>query len=112
MKNPKFSAPGEALTAFELQLLANAKAGGWAALGQRIGPAALAVLLEELGGTKQYIPARAGFFEQLYRQERDAEIRAALEGGEPQAKVASRYRISQSRVSCIGRAGAARKSGP
>lgn len=112
MKLPTFSAPGHPPTADEAELIRNS-ADPWARLGQRIGVAALVAVLEEFGGRKQYIPARAGFFEQLFLPLRDAEIEALLEAGQlSQAEIGRRWGLSQSTVARIKARAAARKTDP
>lgn len=112
MKLPTFSAPGHPPTADEAELL-QLSADPWARLGQRIGAVALVALLEEFGGQKQYIPARAGFFEQLYLPQRDAEILRELNAGRrSQVEIGRHHGVSQSTVSRIKARAAARKTDP
>lgn len=79
----EFSDRGDALTEFEVKLLSTAKSDSpWVCVAQRLfrelgataGSAALAVILDELGGEKVYVTPRRSFFERLWGIERDALI--------------------------------------
>lgn len=100
MKTPRFSRVGEMPTAEELELL-KLSDDAWARLGRRIGPEALMVLLEELGGLRPHVPDRADFFRRLFRPLRDRMVLDALGTGVPQGEVARRLRMSQAQVSRI-----------
>lgn len=49
-------------------------------LGQRLGVEGLEVVLEVLGGLKPHIPQAQHFWGRLWREHRDAQIRAAFDG--------------------------------
>lgn len=49
-------------------------------IGQAIGPAALGVVLAEFGGQKPHIPTESNFYNNLFREVRNEEIRAKFDG--------------------------------
>lgn len=76
----KFSRPGEPVTDFEIQLLERAPKGAhWVAVGQRLvtelgrkpGAIAWAILMDEMGGEKAFVPSRHRQFLALWRAERN-----------------------------------------
>ena len=124
MTRPQFSRKGEAPTAKELALMAEAMAERWPAsvwmvIAQRLGAVhgavaaveALCVVFDELGSEKVHIPTRERFFESLWRPERNGEIAAAIAGGAHPDVVALQYGLDRTRVLHIVREADAAHSG-
>lgn len=79
----EFSARGSRLTRFERQLLTCTRSrAAWVQVAQRLvvalgpdaGAQAFALVLDELGGERVYVPERRAFFVGLWRDDRDAMI--------------------------------------
>ncbi len=116
MTRPQFSRKGEAPTAKELALMAEAMAerwpaSAWVVIAQRIGIEALCVVFDELGSEKVHVPTRERFFESLWRPERNREIAAAIAGGAHPDVVALQYGLDRTRVLHIVREADAAHSG-
>lgn len=93
---PAFSDRGEAPTEFERMLVARFGDEDprhirqlWVSVARRIGVAACAVVLDELGGIGNIsVPTRRTFFGELYQRQRDEEIRRRRLAGEPSTSIA------------------------
>lgn len=92
----QFSQRGDAPTETERGLLANATTDEgpdsrcvWVRIGQRIGVDALAVVLDELGGEKIYVPNRGKFFAALMRPVIAHRIHVMRSAGTPWSEIAT-----------------------
>lgn len=97
----RFSRKGEPPTAEECTLIATAvrdPANVWALIASRIGPAALCVVLDELGGEKVHVPSRDQFIRALWAPVRDGMIRDLLAQGMTMAEVAAAIGVGKSTV--------------
>lgn len=104
--HPRFSRKGEAPTPDECALIATAVADPnnvWAMIAARIGPAAMCVVLDELGGEKIHIPTREQFVRGLWRPERNRAIAAAIALGRHPDAVAAEFGVDRTRVAHIVR---------
>ncbi|MBB5885478.1 hypothetical protein DYQ93_11385 [Xanthomonas sp. LMG 8992] len=108
----QFSAKGARnTTAFEQRLLATVQGDSvWGViagrlvkeLGPQIAADVMAILLDEAGGGKVYVPHRKQFFERLWREERDALICAmAARPDWSYADIARSFGINRGRVRSI-----------
>lgn len=81
---PRFSRKGEAPTPDEVALIAaaaNDPNNVWALIAARIGPAALCVVLDEIGGEKIHVPTREHFIRALWVPVRDLMVRDLIARG-------------------------------
>ena len=112
---PEFSGPHGSPTLYETDLLASADPESvWVRIGQRIGVANLAFLLDEIGGGHIYVPARGNFFPALHQKAARLAIeRLAVEGGSC-AELAAAVGVSKSQAHKVRRraVGTARKRKP
>jgi hypothetical protein len=99
---------GETPTEYEHQLFAAIDdpypVSPWAMIGKRLGIAALAVVLDEVGGGKVYVPTRKTFFQELAAARRDARIGELLAKGMPMRDVARHVGLSPGRICAIAKA--------
>lgn len=107
----QFSERGAHPTQFEQRLLAtiaeesSVGAVGWRLVqrfGPEVGAAALAIVLDEIGGGLRFIPQRAEFFQRLWRRERDRLIvELAARGEWSHSDLSRMFGISRTRVTRI-----------
>lgn len=103
-----FSRRGDAPTPFEAALVEQQDTSRltdarhvWVDLAKTIGLHALFSLLDMIGGEKVHVPTREDLVSALWRQTRNAEIRAKLAAGASIAGVAAEYRITPRHVRTI-----------
>ena len=86
----RFSAPGDAPTTFEIQLLMTAGPQSWPAqlaqrMATRLGPALaaemLVLVLDEIGNERIDVPTRRNFFRSLWCKDRDRLIAELAQPG-------------------------------
>lgn len=99
----EFSRRGEAPTAYETALLAEAASSPgiddvWVLIATRIGANALAVVLDEIGGEKPHVPTRDAFFAELARRKRNERIVELLGSGKSRQEVARLFGITAETV--------------
>lgn len=106
MASPRLSRRGESPTQLEIELVAHVDTSRitearqiWVSIAQRIGLAALYVILDELGGEKIHVPSRDLFAANLLREQRDAQIRDLLSRGHRMSEVARLMGCSKQSVS-------------
>lgn len=107
----QFSERGDGPTQFEQRLLAtivdqsDVGAIGWRLVqqfGPEIGAAALATILDEIGGGLRYIPHRSEFFQRIWRSERNRLlVELDARGGWSRGELGRMFGISRARVSRI-----------
>jgi len=112
MGSPAFSDRGEAPTDFERMLVDQYGDEDprhvrqlWVLIARRIGVAACAVVLDEIGGMSNLsAPTRRTFFGELYHRQRDEEIQRRMSAGEPSSQVARDMGLDGSTVRRIAAA--------
>lgn len=106
-----FSRKGECPTADELAILARASANAssvWVAIAQRIGAAALFVVLDEIGGEKMHVPTREHFVHGLWVPMQRDTILALRAAGVPAREIAEQLNVSRRHVCNVARTAHAR----
>lgn len=107
-----FSQKGEAPTELECELFSQQPRMShnvWVLIGQRIGLAALLVVLDELGGEKFHVPPRSFFVHQLWAPVRNAQIATLNAQHLSHSQIARRVGVSRTCVSAVLRKSRTRK---
>lgn len=88
---------GEAQPRQQLLALFDEHYNPFVTLGHRLGPDALNVVLEELGGQKPHIPQPQNFWSGLEREVRDEQIRGQFRGNN-YVELADEYGLSERQI--------------